>query len=160
MYEWLHRRTKALAEATLFLEARKPDGSTRYRVGKTYAFHILSAFYYDDEEETYFFRLDPRWVELFSNREYALLDWDARLQIGRGKDMAKTLQRLIATSADSVQRFALDWLKALMVYGSPMRKFRQALMAAVAELERLDIITSGKLETSTKGNPQLVIHLS
>lgn len=27
-YEWLHRRIKALTEATLFLEAKKPDGST------------------------------------------------------------------------------------------------------------------------------------
>lgn len=158
-YEWLHRRLKALTEATLFLEARKPDGSTRYRVGRTYAFHILTAFYYDDEEETYFFRTDPRWVELFGNQEYALLDWDARLQIGRGKDMAKTLQRLIATSADPVQRFALDWLKTLMVYTGRMRDFRTAIGRAVAELERLDIVASGKLETSTKGKPQLVVHL-
>jgi hypothetical protein len=33
------------------------------------------------------------------------------MQIGRGQDMAKALQRLVATSADSVQRYGLDWLK-------------------------------------------------
>lgn len=133
------------------------DGSTRYRVGRTYAFHILSAFYYDDEEKTYFFRLDPRWAELFSNREYALLDWDARLQIGR--EIAKTLQRLIATSTNPVKKFALDRLKAQMVYKSPMRKLHQALIAAVAELKRLGIIASGEIETSAKDKPQLVVHL-
>lgn len=129
-YEWLHRRIKALTEATLFLEAKKPDGSTRYSLGKTVSFRIIAAFSYDDEAEAYSYSLDPRWVQMFGNREYSLIDWDKRMQIGRGQDMAKTLQRLLATSADPVQRYALDWLKAKMEYASPMRKFREALAAA------------------------------
>lgn len=48
-YDWLHRRLKALTEATLFLEAKKPDGSTRYSIGKTVSFRIIAAFSYDDE---------------------------------------------------------------------------------------------------------------
>lgn len=154
-YEWLHRRIKALTEATLFLEAKKPDGSTRYSIGKTVSFRIVMGFSYDDEGETYCYSLDPRWVQMFGNREYSLIDWDKRMQIGRGQDMAKTLQRLVATSADSVQWYALDWLKAKMEYVSPMRKFRKALDAACNELERLDVITAHKIEDSTKGKPQL-----
>ncbi|MCX8050230.1 MAG: plasmid replication initiator TrfA, partial [Methylohalobius sp.] len=64
-YEWLHRRIKALTEATLFLEARKPDGSTRYSIGKTVSFRIVQAFAYDDQTETYTYTLDPRWVQMF-----------------------------------------------------------------------------------------------
>jgi len=158
-YEWLHRRIKALTEATLFLEAKKPDGSTRYSIGKTVSFRIVAAFSYDDESETYSYSLDPRWVQMFGNREYILIDWDKRMQIGRGQDMAKTLQRLLATSADPVQRYALDWLKAKMEYASPMRKFREALAAACKELERLEIITAHKIEDSTKGKPQLALWL-
>lgn len=158
-YEWLHRRIKALTEATLFLEAKKPDGSTRYSIGKTVSFRIVAAFSYDDESETYSYSLDPRWVQMFGNREYSLIDWDKRMQIGRGQDMAKTLQRLLATSADPVQRYALDWLKAKMEYASPMRKFREALAAACKELERLEIITAHKIEDSTKGKPQLALWL-
>ncbi|MCX8018554.1 MAG: hypothetical protein N2690_11740, partial [Rhodocyclaceae bacterium] len=158
-YEWLHRRIKALTEATLFLEARKPDGSTRYSIGKTVSFRIVQAFAYDDQTETYTYTLDPRWVQMFGNREYALIDWEKRLAIGRGQDMAKTLQRLLATSADPVQRYALDWLKAKMEYASPMRKFREALAAACKELERLEIITAHKIEGSTRGKPQLVLWL-
>lgn len=158
-YEWLHRRIKALTEATMFLEAKKPDGSTRYSVGKTVSFRIIAGFSYDDEAETYSYSLDPRWVQMFGNREYSLIDWDKRMQIGRGQDMAKTLQRLLATSADPVQRYALDWLKDKMEYASPMRKFRQALQAAVHELERLEIIAKGSIEDSTKGKPQLVLWL-
>ena len=158
-YEWLHRRIKALTEATLFLEAKKPDGSTRYSIGKTVSFRIIAAFSYDDEAEAYSYSLDPRWVQMFGNREYSLIDWDKRMQIGRGQDMAKTLQRLVATSADPVQRYALDWLKEKMEYASPMRKFREALAAACKELERLEIITNHKIEESTKGKPQLALWL-
>ena len=158
-YEWLHRRIKALTEATLFLEAKKPDGSTRYSIGKTVSFRIIAAFSYDDEAEAYSYSLDPRWVQMFGNREYSLIDWDKRMQIGRGQDMAKTLQRLLATSADPVQRYALDWLKGKMEYASPMRKFREALAAACKELERLEIITAHKIEESPKGKPQLALWL-
>jgi len=158
-YEWLHRRIKALTEATLFLEAKKPDGSTRYSIGKTVSFRIIAAFSYDDEAEAYSYSLDPRWVQMFGNREYSLIDWDKRMQIGRGQDMAKTLQRLLATSADPVQRYALDWLRGKMEYASPMRKFREALTAACKELERLEIITAHKIEDSTRGKPQLVLWL-
>lgn len=158
-YEWLHRRIKALTEATLFLEAKKPDGSTRYSIGKTVSFRIVQAFAYDDQSETYTYTLDPRWVQMFGNREYSLIDWDKRMQIGRGQDMAKTLQRLLATSADPVQRYALDWLKAKMEYGGRMRDFRDALTRACTELERLEIITAHKIEDSTKGKPQLALWL-
>ena len=158
-YEWLHRRIKSLTEATMFLEARKPDGSTRYSIGKTVSFRIIAGFSYDDVDEAYSYSLDPRWVQMFGNREYSLIDWDKRMQIGRGQDMAKTLQRLLATSADPVQRYALDWLKDKMEYTSPIRKFREALQAAVHELERLEIIAKGNIEDSTKGKSQLVLRL-
>jgi hypothetical protein len=158
-YEWLHRRIKALTEATLFLEARKPDGSTRYSIGKTVSFRIVSSFVYDDETESYTYTLDPRWVQMFANREYALIDFEKRLQIGRGQDVAKSLQRLLATSADPVQRYALDWLKSKMEYSGRMRDFRESLMRACAELERLEIIARSRIEQSTRGKAQLAIWL-
>ena len=158
-YAWLHRRMKAMTAATLFIEAKRPDGKIKYRIGHTQAFHIIQSFNYDEGAETYAFILDPRWVTLFGNREYALLDWDKRLRIGRGQDMAKTLQRLVATSSDPVQRYALAALKEKMQYASPMRKFREALESAIRELERLEIIAGGRIERSTKGKEQLAVWL-
>lgn len=158
-YDWLYRSMKRLREGTLFLEARKPDGSTRYTVGKMESFNVLKDLNYDGESETYTYILDPRWVVMFGNREYALIDWDKRMQIGRGLDMAKTLQRLLATSANPVQRYALDGLKAQMEYSGRMRDFRDALTRAVRELERLEIIAKGCIEDSTKGKPQLAMWL-
>jgi hypothetical protein len=158
-YEWLHRRMKALTAATLIIETKKPDGSTKYRVGgigNTKTFHILADFDYDEDIEAYTYTLDPRWRILFGNREFALIDWHKRLLIGRGQDMAKALQRLVATSADPVQRYPLDWLKDKMQYASPMRKFKEALTNAMRELERLEIIAGGRIGTSTKGNAQAI----
>lgn len=156
-YEWLHRRIRVLTEGTLYVEAKKPDGSTRYMIGSSVAFHILSGFNYDEKTETYSFTLDPRWVQMFGNREYSLIDWDKRMLIGRGLDMAKTLQRLVATSADPVQRYSLDWLKGKMEYSGRMRDFRDALRRSWLELERVKIIVKGNIEDSTKGKPQLQV---
>lgn len=156
-YEWLHRRMKALTVATLFIEARRPDGSIKFRVGHLEAFHIVQSFRYDDVSETYSFMLDPRWAQLFSNREFALIDWAKRLEIRRGQDMAKAFQRLVATSSNPVQRYALDWLKVKMQYGGRIRDFREALNRAMRELQRVELIASWDIERSTKGKEQLVM---
>jgi hypothetical protein len=159
-YDWLHRRIRVLTEGTLYIEAKKPDGATRYKIGRSVAFHILSSFDYDEDTETYTYTLDPRWVLMFGNMEYSLIDWDKRMQIGRGQDMAKTLQRLVATSSDLVQRYALDWLKDKMEYTGRLRDFRDALTRSVLILEQLEIIATGRIEMSTKGKEQLSIWLS
>ncbi|KAA3650457.1 MAG: hypothetical protein DWQ11_16895 [Proteobacteria bacterium] len=156
-YDWLYRALKRVREGTLFLEARRPDGRTRYTVGRLDSFSILRDLNYDATSETYTYVLDPRWVVMFSNREYSLIDWGKRMQIGRGLEMAKTLQRLVATSADGVQRYALDALKAQMQYGGRMRDFRCSLLRAVHELERLHILAKGIIESSTRGCPQLTL---
>lgn len=158
-YDWLHSAMKRLREGVIFLEARKPDGSTRYKIGHMHSFSIVKELDYNEETEVYTYVMDPRWVQLFGNREYGLIDFEKRLQIGRGQDMAKTLQRLVATSADQVQRYALDWLKPKMEYTGRMRDFRDALDRAALELERLEIIAKGRIEDSTKGKPQLVLWL-
>lgn len=158
-YEWLHSAIKRLREGVIFLEARKPDGSTRYKIGHMHSFSIVKELDYNEETEVYTYMMDPRWMQLFGNREYGLIDFEKRLQIGRNQDMAKTLQRLVATSSDPVQRYALDWLKVKMDYSSPMRKFKEALLAAADELTRLEIIVKGSIEDSTKGKPQLVLWL-
>lgn len=153
-YLWLHRRMKALTAGTLIIQAKKPDGSTKYHIGNTKAFHILADFDYNEDTEVYTYTLDPRWRVLFGNNEFALIDWQKRLLIGRGQDMAKALQRLVATSANPVQRYALDWLKDKMQYTGRMRDFKDALNRAMRELERLKIIAESRIEISTKGKEQ------
>lgn len=153
-YDWLQRTMIAFTAATIVIEARKSDGAPKYRIGDAKAFHMLAGFDYDANAEAYIFTIDPRWKTLFGGREYALIDWEKRLQIEQGHDMAKALQRLVATSADAVQRYGLDWLKDKLQYASPVRKFRIALVAAMRELERVGVIAGGRIEFSTKGREQ------
>lgn len=151
-YEWLHRRIKALTAATLIIEVRKRSGTAR--IGDTESFRIIQSFRYDASKETYTYTIDPRWKAVYGAREYALVDWEKRLKIGQGHDMAKALQRLVATSDDSQQRFGLEWLKDKLQYAGRKRDFRVAMRRAMQELERLEIITAGRIETSTKGREQ------
>lgn len=158
-YKWLHRTMQDLAFAMLVIEVTKADGKPKLSIGKTRALHLIAGFDYDEDGEEYTLTIDPRWREMYSNREFALIDWNKRREFGRNQDMAKTLQRLLATSSSQVQRYALVWLKSKMEYGSPMRKFKEALTAACTELERLEIIATHKIEDSTKGRPQLALWL-
>ncbi len=159
-YEWLHKRLKALRAGTMFLESRKADGTTKYKIGGMVSFNIIKELAgFEEDGAEYQYMIDPRWIKLFSGREYSLIDFEKRLQIGRGQDMAKTLQRLVATSSDMVQRYALDWLKDKMEYSGRIRDYRDAIEKAVAELERLEIIAKGKIEMSTKGKEQLTMWL-
>lgn len=159
-YDWLHRSMKRLREGVLFLEAKKPDGSTRYSIGKMESFNVMKDLSYDEQSETYTYMLDPRWVLMFGNREYSLIDWHKRMQIGRGLDMAKTLQRLLATSNDNPQRHALADLKQQMQYEGRMRDFRDAITRAAKELERLEIVVRWDVADSTKGKEQVTLWLA
>lgn len=153
-YKWLHRTMEDLAFAMLVIEITK-GGKPKLTIGKTRALHMIQGFDYADE--IYTLRIDPRWRDMYRNREFALIDWQKRLRFGRHQNMAKALQRLVATSSDSVQRYALDWLKSKLEYHSPDRKFREALAGACHELERLEIVASWRIEASTKGKPQLAL---
>lgn len=158
-YKWLHRTMQDLAFAMLVIEVTKADGKPKLSIGKTRALHLIAGFNYDEASEEYTLTIDPRWHAMYGNREFALIDWEKRREFGRNQDMAKTLQRLVATSSNPVQRYALDWLKNKMEYGGRMRDFRDALTRACAELERLEIITAHKIENSTKNKPQLALWL-
>lgn len=158
-YKWLHRTMQDLAFAMLVIEVTKADGKPKLSIGKTRALHLIAGFDYDEASEEYTLTIDPRWHAMYGNREFALIDWEKRREFGRNQDMAKTLQRLVATSSNPVQRYALDWLKGKMEYGGRMRDFRDALTRACTELERLEIITAHKIEDSTKGKPQLALWL-
>lgn len=155
-YRWLNDTMLAFMGATIAIQVKRPDGSRKYEIGGMRAFHMLESFEYDAESESYKFTVDPRWKIAFGGNEYALIDWQKRRDIAPGHEMAKALQRLVATSSDQVQRFALDWLKEKLRYGSPMRKFRGAMKKAMDELERVKVITSGRIELSTRGKQQVV----
>jgi hypothetical protein len=158
-YKWLHQTLKAFAKATIIVEAKRKDGSMKYHIGHTRTLRMME-FDYNEEDEVYTFTIDPRWKVLFSNREYSLLDWEKRLQINQGQDMAKALQRHFATSNSNPQRHAMDSLRCAMQYTGRMSEFKRvAITKALDELTRLAIVETWRFEQSTKNKEQLVVFL-
>lgn len=157
-YKWLHRAMEALAFAMLVIEATK-DGKPKLAIGKTRALHMIEGFDFDDEAETYTLRIDPRWRGMYGNREFALIDWDKRMQFRQHQNMAKAIQRLLAASSDKQQPYAVDWLKRKLEYSGRLRDFTDALEKAMHELERLEIVASWKIGRNTKGKEQLTVWL-
>ncbi|WP_061165757.1 hypothetical protein [Caballeronia hypogeia] len=155
-YLWLDRTMKAFCTGELLIKTTR-DGKPKLQVGTTKPLRLLDAFEYDEARKTHIIRLDPRWRELYAYDEFAYIDWSKRMQIRRGQDMAKTLQRLVATSNDPNQYFRLEWLKEKMQYRSPLRKFKVSLLAAMEELERVEIITAGRIGISGRGVEQAIL---
>jgi len=154
-YRWLSRTMKVLSFAMLVIEVTK-QGRPKSSVGKNRALHMIEGFDFDDETGVYKLRIDPRWCAMFDNREFSLVDWHKRLRFGVHQDMAKALQRLVATSNEPVQRYRIEWLKGKLQYGGRLRDFVIALRRAMAELERLEIVQASDINMSTKGHPQAV----
>jgi hypothetical protein len=158
-YRWLRRAIEALYKATLIIAIINKD-EHKISIGDADTdgdgIRMIDRFKYDSRRKEYTLAMDPRWIEMYANRQFALIDWEKRLAIRQGQDMAKTLQRLVATSADKVQRNNLAWLQAKLQYASPIRKFRVSLLTAMRELERVEIIAGAHIDLSTRGNEQAV----
>lgn len=149
-YKWLKSSMESLTFAMLVIEVRT-KGKSKLTIGKNRAFHFINSFDYDEEVGAYILRIDPRWIRMHENSEYALVDWEKRMQIRRAQDMAKAIQRLVATSKDTTQRYQIGWLKQKLGYGGRIDAFKIALIRAMNELERVGIISNSKIELSTKG---------
>lgn len=150
-YRWLHASFDRLSFGMLSIQTKK------YEIGttpKSRVIHLINGFDHDPKTDTYELHVDPRMLVMFTDAEFALVDWEKRLMIANRVDLAKRLQRLVVTSNDRSQRYALEYLKEVCCYDSPMRKFKEALTEAMEELERLHIIKNSRFETSSKGKEQ------
>lgn len=148
---------KDLARFIICIEAKRKDGSVKYSYGNHPSARVLAmigGFDYNESSGVYTLYVDPRWAQIFSNREYALVDWEKRLRMRH--DLSKSLQRLIGTSADEIQKYSLDILKERAQYTGRIRDFRVSLERALLELEKLEIIANPRIETSSKNQPQAV----
>lgn len=146
-YEWLYRRIKAMTEVTLFIETlRRSPNSNNYKIGIAEGFHIVSGFRYEDETKDYEILMDPRWVKLFSNNEYTLIDLEIRKQIRVNKGMAKAIHRLVLSSSDKEQHYDIHWLQKKMQHTGRMRDFLESVRTACDELVRLHFLEQYALE--------------
>jgi hypothetical protein len=152
-YKWLHEAFERLWQGGLAIETKQ------YTIGtmpKSRYLRLVNGFDHNPETNSYDLHIDPRMLALFSNKEFSLIDWQKRMQIEHQADMAKSLQRLIATSSDTVQRYVLADLKERMQYSGRLRDFKTALTTAMQELARVGIIGSSRIELNTRDKEQAV----
>lgn len=150
-YRWLHSSFERLSFGMLSIQTKT------YEIGVTphsRLIHLINGFDHDPATDSYMLQIDPRMLKMFNNAEFALINWEKRLLIENRVDLAKRLQRLVATSSDKTQRYSLDYLKEVCCHEGRMRDFKTSLQDAMEELERLNIIQNPKIELSTQGKEQ------
>lgn len=153
-YKWLFNTMVALQGSILIAFQVRRDGS-KTRIGQCdESLSMISGFSHDKAAGTYVLRIDERWSDFFGKNSYSLIDWTKRKQFGVQQDMAKSLQRLIATSRTAKQYYELAWLKERLAVTSELKGFRRNLKKAFVELERLEIIADARIEKSGAGREQ------
>lgn len=160
-YEWLHSSIERLTEGTLFIKTKRyvvgdpEDGDQESSTEKPVrmrprrsGLHLIAGFDFDEDKQAYWLIFDPRVLAMFQNNEFALVDWEARLRIEKRVDMAKWLQNYVSTHEPGVHRISIENLKKWCGYTSPLNKFKDALEAAMRELERVGIISNAKIHAN------------
>ena len=131
-YEWLDQSFQRLATGTLHIKTK------RYKAHLS----LISEWLQDENTGQWEFIVGGKILDLFQNKEYAFIDLAKRRLLGRRVDLAKWLQSYAATHRRGLHRVKVEELKNWCGYASPIRKFREALMQALAEMERLQIVIS------------------
>jgi hypothetical protein len=131
-YDWLDQSFQRLTTGTFHIRTK------RYRAHLS----LVSDWTQDDETGQWEFTIGGKIRALFQNNEYSFIDLAKRRQIAHRVDLAKWLHCYAATHEPGLHRVSVENLRKWCGYISPIRKFRQALSEALAELERIEIVTA------------------
>lgn len=133
-YDWLDQSFGRLTGGKLYIETKR------------YKAHLSLVADWTEDKETgkWEFTIGGKIRALFQNQEYAFINLVKRQQIAHRVGLAKWLQSYAATHEPGRHRISVENLKKWCGYNSPTRKFREALVEALSELERLEILTSVK----------------
>jgi hypothetical protein len=109
--------------------------------------NLVSSWVYNKDTKEFEATIDPKIIALFSNSEFAHIDWHKRLQISsEKKDLAKWMQGYIAShSPGKPHKIGLLLLRGWSGYTVNIRKYKTYMLNALKELERLEIITNSKI---------------
>ena len=114
---------------------------------KTYGGSLIESFERDEDTGRYVLYLNPRLVVLFEDEAFALIDWEQRH--GLRRDLSKWLHGYILShkaTPKEPHRIGLEKLRDLC--GSEtgeLKKFRQQIREAMAELQEASIVTRWKI---------------
>lgn len=133
-YEWLNQSFKRLTSGTLHIKTKRYESHLS----------LIADWTEDKETGNWEYTIGIKIRSLFQNYEYAFIDLKARQQILNSIDLAKWIQSYAATHKIGLHRVNIENLKSWCGYSSPTRKFKVALLKALNELERLNILIGVK----------------
>ncbi|MCP3942910.1 MAG: hypothetical protein GY710_15680 [Desulfobacteraceae bacterium] len=134
--KWLRASFKRLKKGVLTIET----GSQEKELS------LIDEYTYNKKDGTHYLKISPKILFLFRKQQYGLIDWDKRKAIKKRINLAKWLQTYIASNTKGEQRIGVEKLKRWC--GQKDRRtdhFTTALKEALKELERVEIISSGKI---------------
>lgn len=136
-YAWLHSSIERLKTSTVWFKTKKFQA----------ALTMVDYFELDEETGKYYLRMGPELVKFYDRKEYALINWANRYAIQKHVDLAKWLQAYIASHKHGEEhRIGLEKLKEWSGAKSQIWDFKQDLLTALAELERLGEIEKPRIE--------------
>ena len=135
-YQWLE-------EAMTRLQGVVKLRSKKYIISSP----LIQKFGIDKVNDQYFIEIDPQIAQLFGNQEFSLFHWKRRLKLKYA--LAKSLQRHIAASSQTVQRFYYtDLLNRFKRSNANIKYLKRDLSRACQELVDVKILLKFTLEDS------------
>jgi hypothetical protein len=153
--EWLKDCFRRLTATTIELNVTV---SNKWAKGKyTYAGSLVEEFFYDDRQQTYFLKINPKFADLFE-AGWTQLQWRQRLYLKSG--LAKWLHGFYSSHREP---FPMKVTTIRKLCGSDCKRmgdFRRCLHRAMDELVNAGAIQNWHFDTNDKLHVQRVPKLS
>jgi len=147
--EWLKDCFRRLTATAIEINICYPHGRTNQLF--TYAGSLIDEFYYNDLEQTYFLKANPKLAELF-DAGWTQLQWQQRLQLK--SDLAKWLHGFYSSHREP---YAMKVATLKLLCGSSCKRlvdYRRILRIAMNELVRVEAINNWTIDTKDKVHVQ------
>ncbi len=143
--EWLKDSFRRLTATAVEIKIDIPDGIARGSY--TYAGSLIDEFYYNERDQTYFLKINPKLAKIF-DAGWTQLQWQQRLNLKT--DLAKWLHGFYASHRNPYP-IKVDTLMQLC--GSECNRlvdFRRSLRMAMNELLHTEVLASWKIDQEDK----------
>ena len=143
--EWLKDCFRRLTATAIELNVNISHGWSKGKC--TYAGSLVDEFFYNDQEQTYFLKINPKFAELF-DAGWTQLQWQQRLHLKSG--LAKWLHGFYSSHREP---FPLKISTVRQLCGSDCKRlvdFRRSLSMAMQELINVGAIQSWKIDAKDK----------
>lgn len=154
-YEWLRRSIMRLSSAT-FLVYHQLKGTYQWEpaTGSCRPIRLVDRWEFFDKGRAVA-KFDPLMAAFFRSQQFSLIDLQRRAELDIL--LAKSMQALLATAKEPVQRFEFEWLCRKHDYHLPAYKLRKKFTNACEDLIRVGILAGYTWYKNSSGDLMLQV---